>query len=237
MLPNSYGSVIRGGMTPMRGGDAAEFVWERPWIRPAQEWSDFTAVAAAVKPEGEGRRADVHGKLGPPVRYVTLIGLRSDEPKRVRRAMFDSMLADGATTGACRHDSHPAGENVTVPLFDAEWDAETVAKFWDEEDFDLGIEGSMGNCVFCFMKGEPAIKQIAVSINGTQSEGPSSIGWWADIEERYAGTSRDGDTGRFKFLGSHSAPSYRKIADSKHETPADRWSRTVALPPSCACTD
>ena len=78
-----------------------------------------------------------------------------------------------------------------------------VDDFWRSQSYDLGIDRALGNCVYCFMKGEPALRRLASSEHGDPdagSAGPASIHWWADIEARYAGPSDDPDVKQFKFL-------------------------------------
>ena len=147
-----------------------EFAYSRPWMRPTQNWSDFTVVAPN-RVGSSRRKSDLAGKTGTPTRYVTLLGLRADEQKRVRKAMFEAMLADGATGSKCRHDSHPAGESIVAPLYDAGWDEPVVERFWSDQSYDLGIESALGNCVFCFMKGETAIRLLAQGKGETGSLG------------------------------------------------------------------
>ena len=213
----------------------ASFMHSRPWMRPAQRWEDFTVAATHGTYSAARPCADIAGLTGLPVRYVTLLGLRSDEPDRVNRAHFEAMLADGATGSQCRHDSHPAGEIIATPLADAEADKGQVDDFWRQQRYDLAIDGALGNCVYCFMKGEPALRRLAATERANSERaplsGPSSIGWWADIEARYANLSDDPDVERFKFLTFHSA-SYAEIAA---DTTNSGRTSSGGLP--CACTD
>ena len=80
------------------------------------------------------------------------------------------------------------------------------------QGYDLGIDSRLGNCVYCFMKGAPALAAIARDesaggLGGART--PSRLGWWAELERRYAGPSHGG--GNFKFL-SLTAPSYEQIS-------------------------
>ena len=213
--------------------EIAAFVHSRPWMRPAQDWADFTVLPQSRRSQARPS-ADIAGLTGPPERYVTLLGLRSDEAERVNKAHFEAMLADGAEGSRCRHESHPAGEIIATPLADAGADIDRVDAFWQSQSYDLGIDRALGNCVYCFMKGEPALRRLTSAEHGAPdagSGGPASIHWWADIEARYAGPSDDPDVQQFKFLTLRS-PSYAEIADGT--TAAGRNDR-VSLP--CACTD
>ncbi len=213
--------------------DIASFMHTRPWMRPEQDWRDFTVTqrGAECLPRPS---ADLAGLTGPPARYLTVLGLRSDEQERVSRAHFEAMLADGAHGSRCRHESHPAGEVIATPLADAGADIDSIDEFWRGQEYDLGIERSRGNCVYCFMKGEPALRRLAAAEHEDQmsaNAGPSTIRWWADIEARYAGPSDDPDVQQFKFLTLRS-PSYAEIAI----TPAAEPRRGGESLP-CVCTD
>ena len=220
-------------LEPQEVARIAEFVHSRPWMRPAQFWANFTVTPSRVD-ESARPRADVAGLTGPPVRYVTLLGLRSDEPERVNRAHYEAMLADGADSSQCRHESHPAGEIIATPLADAGADKDRVDNFWRRQEYDLTIDRARGNCVYCFMKGAPALRRLAAAENGASTSsppGPVSIDWWADIEARYAGPSDDPDAQQFKFLALRS-PSYAEIASATERSASQSG---ATLP--CACTD
>ncbi len=209
------------------------YAYSQPWARPQQRWADFTQVELRRFSElREG--VDLAGRHGPPFRYLTLLGLRADEASRVTTATFRAMLADGATSSRCRHNSHPAGERISCPLYDAEITKAQVDAFWQQQPYDLGIDGRWGNCVYCPLKGEPALRRLAAeetALNNTDPTRPGSIRWWADIERRYGRASTSGDVDRFRFL-SLRAPTYSEIADNPT---ARRHGRSQALP--CACTD
>ena len=236
-LTSSAGAASRYSgrrLDPQEVARIAEFVHSRPWMRPAQSWADFTVAPPRGYESSARPGADVAGLTGPPVRYVTLLGLRSDEPERVNRAHFEAMLADGANSSHCRHESHPAGEIIATPLADAGADKDRVDDFWRRQAYDLAIDRARGNCVYCFMKGAPALRRLAAAENDTPTgspRGPASIYWWADIEARYAGPSDDPDVQRFKFLALRS-PSYAEIASA-----TDRPARQGGASLPCACTD
>lgn len=213
--------------------EIAAFVHSRPWMRPVQDWADFTVVSRGRSSKARPS-ADLAGLTGPPVQYVTLLGLRSDEAERVNRAHFEAMLADGANGGRCRHESHPAGEIIATPLADAGADMDRVDNFWRCQSYDLAIDRALGNCVYCFMKGEPALRRLASAEQDNPdaaTAGPAGIHWWADIEARYAGPSDDPDVQQFKFLTLRS-PSYAEIAAG---TAVAGRRDGVSLP--CACSD
>lgn len=209
--------------------DARAFLNNCPVSRPAQKWADFAPVAPAG--DGPTPAVDIAGRSGPAVQFVTCLGLRADEQKRVQKAHMQALLYGGAGSPSCRHDSHPAGEVIATPLADAGADKTSVKEFWSRQRYDLRLDDGRGNCVYCFMKGEPAIRLLAASEAKTAA-GPAGIQWWAGIESRYAGESISGPEGRFKFL-SLRAPSYTDIAADPDS--AVRGRASAVLP--CSCTD
>lgn len=76
---------------------------------------------------------DIFGKDN----YHTWIGLRADEPKRLKERVGVSYLADIS-----------------------EFEKQDVIDWWKEQPFDLGIPEHLGNCVFCIKKG---INKIALA--------------------------------------------------------------------------
>ena len=232
---SARGEATRYRGTAMTRGDyerVRTFLHETPLARPEQRWQDFTNVPLGR--DGAQRPVvDIWGRSGEPFGYVTLLGLRADEPGRVSRALFEAMLAEGATGRRCRHDSHPGGEIIACPLADADATRETVDEFWARQSYDLGIDGRWGNCVYCPLKGEPALRALAAdeAKGGSEAVGPASIRWWADIEDKYGRPSNAEDAHRFRFL-SLRAPTYAEIADD----PRPRiGAKQNALP--CVCAD
>ncbi len=201
--------------------------------RPAQNWQDFTGAELSNPRTGPRSTADVYGVAGTPVRYLTLLGLRGDEPDRVARMEERSLFAEGATGAKCRDSSQPAGEICYAPLSDHGVESPDVSAFWAGSDYDLAIDQALGNCVYCFMKGAARLTRIAstpdpMAVPGT----PSDIDWWADIEQRYARPSnRDAQGGKFKFLSLSGEP-YADIAASARSTPPPK---AVSRPPTTTC--
>lgn len=74
--------------------------------------------------------------------YLTAIGIRSDEPKRIRTVNTNKM-------------------NRVYPL--AHWfpsDKQDVMTFWSEQDFDLQLQDYQGNCKWCYKKSNKKLFQI-----------------------------------------------------------------------------
>lgn len=59
-----------------------------------------------------------------------------------------------------------------------------VKDFWDQQEWDLGLpyDGSLGNCVYCFMKGGAKLASIEETSNELV---PENIDWWIEIERKY----------------------------------------------------
>lgn len=98
--------------------------------------------------------------------YTVAIGLRADEPRRVREltAAYKAIqpVAPLAAAGVTHAD---------------------VMEFWKGQPFDLGLEHHpklgtyQGNCDFCFLKSSDKIRQMA-------RDNPSGSAWWSDMEKK-----------------------------------------------------
>lgn len=189
---------------------------ESPPGRPRQNWADFTAADIAVSranvDETTRPKADIWGQRGRAAQFVTLLGLRADEPRRLGRMAERAFFSEGATS-SCADSSKPAGELAYAPLGDHGVDKAAVGDFWERQPYDLEIDSAFGNCVFCFMKGPNALSALAAADDPDRVKGtPSDIDWWAQVEEKYARPSQK--QSRFLFLGLGAAKSYKDIADN-----------------------
>ncbi len=210
-----------------------EFMTLQPPSRPAQRWRDFTG--APVRPNGASlRRAELWGRHA--AQFVTLLGLRADEPRRVRRVLSRSFFAEDAPRRKCSVRTQPPGERPYFPLCDDGVSAADVAGYWQGRAFDLDCPDHAGNCVFCFMKGTSHLAAAARCADPQRVAGaPSDIAWWADIERRYRQERprRDGEgTSRFGFLGV-SGPTFAQLAEGD----AGKSSRFASGGVACDCTD
>ena len=211
----------------------AEFLSALPAAREKQHWQDFTTVPTP------GRASDAPPATvrGPGAQeFVTLLGLRADEPRRVDRIMLRTLYAEGASTAKCTVRTQPPGEHPYFPLYESDFTAEDVRDYWSQQDFDLDIPEGSGNCVFCFMKGTKNIRDLAQQpVEEDQQGTPSDVQWWADFEDKHARIvpTRDGDgTSRFGFFGVNQ-PSYGEIATGK-SLGNGRYANGT---PACDCTD
>ena len=228
-------------MDPSSYGDRKEIVryhMGMPTHRPRQAFQDFTStrLIRLRNPDLLARTFDSTAQLkgDDAVEFLSLVGLRADEPLRVARVL--------ERNNALRDPNRLAdGEYIYVPLYDRDITKQDVLAFWSSQAWDLEIpqDVNLSNCVYCFMKGERALREIAAQRkwDSEQSQGgPESINWWAGIEKRYARTvPSKADTKsmtRFGFFGANRLE-YTEIIDMI-DRPYDH-APVGALP--CDCTD
>lgn len=187
------------------------YVWKRPHSRPEQRYEDFCPYwrpfeNEVLKGKTFGDKA-WFGRGG--VEYVAFIGLRGDEPHRIKRV-------EGRNEGSTGYE----GEHVYMPLHDMAVTRADVNAFWDRQDWDLSLpkDSSLSNCVFCFLKGMGNLqnvrgrmaeaKQTIVSGFGALEGTPCDLGWWNRMESEYArdlraeGRSVRSSATRIGFFGS-----------------------------------
>lgn len=199
------------------------FLRDCPLYRPSQSYAGFTSaprigVEYLMEQALDGRVA-MSGDSAVP--YVTVLGLRADEPGRVGNILNRSQ-GDGAVP--------------YFPLFDSGLAAEDVLTFWQSQEWDLNLDSRYSNCTFCFMKGIRTLRAIAEEPKA-QGQGPSQLQWWADLEARYQRNieevrdgKRTGRTSRFGFFGKNSRHTYANLLElDPSEIPLQE------LP--CHCTD
>lgn len=216
----------------------ARYHLRQPVVRPLQRFQDFTRATLSKVRNGclAGKAFDGTAQLkgDDHVEFLSLIGLRADEPRRVSRVLERNNALSEV-------DRLADGEYIYAPLYDAGVGKFHVLDFWASQNWDLEIphDTNLSNCVFCFMKGERAIREIAIRDNGPvrhRDVAPNSIAWWADIERRYArvlpARNNPKSVTRFGFFGANRLE-YEDIIRT-----IDLPAQTVAssaLP--CDCTD
>lgn len=225
-----------GGVAPEEGyAQRVAYMCYQPPAREAQRWADFTGAPiverAAAGPAGA---AELWGAQA--AEFVTLLGLRGDEERRVSRVLSRSLFAEGAGGRECSIRTQPPGERPYFPLYDAGWGQGEIDAFWREREFALNIPEGAGNCVYCFMKGTRQLQQAAQAPDPARvANAPSDIRWWDEMEQRYRreAPARDGcGVSRFGFLGVR-GPTFAEIADPDFELKG----RYSTGSPSCDCTD
>ena len=215
-----------------------------PWARPQQDWQDFTAADLHRPAGGPRGSADIWGRFGTAQQFVSILGLRADEPERVRTAMWRSLIAEGAAGAHCRDRIQPAGELVYCPLSDDGVTEEDVRSFWARRPYDLRIPDGAGNCVYCFLKGPAALARLASEMNGSdhgrngQAKGtPVDIRWWARLEDEYGrpSTSQEGRIGMFHDTDYGSI--MRRAADADELSLNGCTTEGIGPRVPCSCTD
>ena len=222
------------------------YALSRPHFRPEQRYSDFSSVWRPFdNPALQGRifgNQASFGKGG--VEYIAFVGLRGDEQIRVQR-----VAARNAGPGSSGY----AGERVYMPLADMGVTRDDVNSFWDQQLWDLSLpkEGSLSNCVFCFLKGVSNLKSVRNRMEedkfikepgfGSLLGTPSDIAWWNRMEQKY-GRDLKAEGREIKgnpkntvigFFGTKTDFSYDLLSQAE-ESEFTRYSGTL-LP--CDCTE
>ena len=166
-----------------------DFALRRPHVRPEQRYADYSPTWTpfqnpALKGKAYGGQA-WFGKGG--AEYVAFVGLRGDEQARVERVRARN------GPGSSGH----VGEHVYMPLADMDIGRGDVNRFWDRQNWNLALpsEGTLSNCVYCFLKGGPTLrdvhfhmeseKHLEVAGFGSLIGTPCDLSWWARIEHKY----------------------------------------------------
>ena len=218
-------SAFRGrSLTPEELLRYTAYARSRPFVRPSQKYKDYINVPRAIVPELAERAINgVVPMIGSQaIPYIGILGLRADEPQRVR-SMLNRCQGDGALPYA--------------PLYDSGISGEDVSEFWRAQEWDLGIDSRYSNCVFCFMKGKRNLSEIAQK-PGSRANGPGQLDWWVDLEQRYTRTAPEvvdgvttGRQSRFGFFGKNAKLSFASLMAPE----AGEASSHNELP--CYCTD
>lgn len=115
-------------------------------------------------------------------RWTNAIGIRADEPKRLRGS--------------------PPKERYVIwhPLADALASKRTVSEFWNMQPFDLRLPNvsgrtQLGNCDGCFLKSEAARAALA-------RDYPERARWWSDMEDLAQAISARPESARFREDGT-----------------------------------
>ena len=237
----------RGQMPRTEFMDKTAAMLAAPHHRLAQRWQSFSSVPVGDRPDVK------HGGLFAvgvaPTRYVTLVGLRADERRRVDRILSRTVFAEGAGSAKCRIKTQPPGEMPAFPLYDSGLTKEDVLAWWNDTPpvEDLGCSDQLGNCTFCFMKGPRSL--AAISRQHPVPEGaegtPVDINWWVNTEKKYRRQIPARDpvaagkkSATFGFLGI-GRESYAQIrAGNTPETAPRRDAKPVSVGvAACDCTD
>lgn len=216
--------------------DKKKFVLSCPHFRPKQRFADFTDAPIQIdnpllrgKSYGDGAAFGAGG-----IEYVAFIGLRDDEPLRVRRVAARAM--DGNPQGY-------EGEHVYMPLADLKITDRDVADFWERQDWGLRTLPALSNCVYCFLKGSANLRQALKSLEPLSDDSlkgtPVDIHWWAQIEQKYgrdlvAEKRKMKPNGEIDFIGffGNNRLNYKGIAEKGAQA-----IRSAGDIKPCDCTD
>lgn len=138
--------------------------------------------------------------------WDSVIGIRADEPRRLRKGAGNNsrerweLIYPLATAGVAKQD---------------------VLAWWAEQPFDLRLpdvygQTPAGNCDLCFLKARGTILRLT-------RERPELAEWWIAQEQWVAANSRSGD-GRFRARFRKDWPTYgemRELALAAQELPFD----------------
>ncbi len=95
----------------------------------------FCTIDLKIKPARRWARRNIG------MRYVNMIGFRSDEHKR-------------------KADQHYKQVPIAYPLMERGINKAAVNEYWNEKPYRLEMPSILGNCTLCFMKGKNAIISI-----------------------------------------------------------------------------
>ena len=166
-----------------------EFALTRPHVRPAQRYADYCpAWTAFENPTLNGKAYGGQARFGKGgAEYLAFVGLRGDEDARVERVRARNGPGSSGHTG----------EHVYMPLADMRVSRADANAFWDRQDWDLALpsEGTLSNCVYCFLKGGANLrsvhglmeeqKHVEIPGFGLLAGTPCDFDWWARIERMY----------------------------------------------------
>ena len=202
-----------------------EYCLQRPFFRPEQDFRDYTSV--------DINNCPLFIKDGK-IEYCSFIGFRADEPLRLEKMKkrINEEYNNEIRVAYLREKQ----EHIYAPMVEYGITQQDVKDFWDSQEWDLGLpyDGSLGNCVYCFMKGGVKLANIE---SNTHELTPENIDWWVGIEKKYQRDleaekrERTNKENRFiNFFGVGKNLSYEIIKNGKNLELMDK-----CLP--CNCTD
>jgi len=206
--------------------DKKAYCYSRPLFRDEQNFQDYTNVKIDTSNIYLNDRE---------VEYCSFIGFRADEPQRLTKMKnrIDLESNNNIEVAYLREDN----EHIYTPLVQFKITQVEVKEFWANKDWrlELPYDGSLGNCVYCFMKGGDKLSQIKTIKTDLT---PENIDWWIYIEKKYqrdlVAEDRDIRTKEknpfINFFGVNGKMSYEIIKNGKNKEIVKN-----TLP--CHCTD
>jgi hypothetical protein len=103
--------------------------------------------------------------------YTTAIGIRIDEPKRLKKKSF----------------------KVLYPLAQLKYmTKQNINAWWDKQSFNLNIKSFEGNCDLCWKKSNRTLMTLL-------DEKPSLADWWLNMEKKYSNFISEGKIENHKY--------------------------------------
>lgn len=225
------------------------YVRSRPVFRPEQVFSEYSSATPAgrfsIFRNGAGGNGGNGNGATLGADYISFVGLRADEPRRVARTRQRNFEDSGSA--AC------GDEYVYMPLATLELTREDVNSFWSEQSWDLNLpdEAGLSNCVYCFLKGAGGLQKAHNELgNGgvlpadlALANTPCDIRWWRHMENLYGRNivleerevRNKSQKGIIGFFGINSGFSYELIAETGRGRADISGFMDTVLP--CDCTE
>jgi 3'-phosphoadenosine 5'-phosphosulfate sulfotransferase (PAPS reductase)/FAD synthetase len=164
--------------------------------------------------------------------YHNALGIRADEPKRIKRTQQPMIEIDlFGQKKRLRTWKGETGERVCYPLASGGVTLEQVKEFWKQQSFDLQLEQDQGNCDLCFLKGAKKLIKII-------AEKPDLAEWWIEMERTIKAKNSEAHC---TFRSDRPAYSdLKKIALQQIDEPGWLWAEPNGECGSideCRCTD
>ena len=223
------------------------YLRSRPVFRPEQVFSEYSSATPADRDSvcrngvnGNGATTGTHS-----ADYISFVGLRADEPRRVVRVRQRNFEDSGA--------ADDGDEYVYMPLATLGLTREDVNSFWTEQTWDLKLpdDAGLSNCVYCFLKGAGGLQKVHSELkNGgvlpadpALKNTPCDIRWWMDMESRYGRNiileerevRNKSQKGIIGFFGLKSGFSYELVAEASRGRKDISGFMDSVLP--CDCTE
>ena len=243
----------RGKLQPSELLRRRAFVRSRPFIRESQKFSDFTHTQlqhmenARIQNANCGEYVVTKGQGA--IDFVSLIGLRYDEKRRVHKVLARN---NEAKDGVSRTKTFMLeGEIVLAPLNKLKISKNDVQDYWDKQSWNLLLPdwANLSNCVYCFNKGTRELSQLGLRLQMVDESlpphlravpnTPSDINWWVELEKKYVRVAQKNDRKanehvRIGCWGVDSETSYESI---KGTQPSDLIETKQMHDLPCDCTD
>lgn len=149
------------------------YCYSRQLYREAQKFQDYSSVKIT-----QNDIFSINGEI----EYCSFIGFRADEPQRLTKMKnrINSESNNDIGIAYLRENN----EHIYTPLVEFNITQNDVKNFWDKQEWELDLpyDGSLGNCVYCFMKGGNKLSKIKTEEKDLT---PENIDWWIYIENKY----------------------------------------------------